>query len=276
MKVLSALNGSSEGAATRRPDADSKHLQKVTSSRNYPARDHYRGEEARQYEEVRLATASKRRKWNAEFLVLNRVLTTLPENSSLLDMPCGTGRFFPLLSRLGIHWVGADISRDMLKQIPTGLTGSAHGKALVVCEAEHLPFGDSTFDYTLCVRFFNLIPLHTTRSVLSELARISRRGVIIQIRLRGGRILFDSLLRWLRIWWPARLRELFHLGSRDHPGGSTIRRTFSPPLFLNFREAAEESGLRIVRTLPVGGLRSYLQPDRLKLCVLERPGHEDR
>src|ERR671924_2360731 len=47
--------------------------------------------------------------------IMARLLTQCQlAGGTLLDVPCGYGRFAPLFARLGITAVGADMSRDML------------------------------------------------------------------------------------------------------------------------------------------------------------------
>jgi SAM-dependent methyltransferase len=47
---------------------------------------------------------------------VRRLLTTCPAGGTVLDAPCGTGRYFPLTSEAGLHVVGIDQSAEMLAQ----------------------------------------------------------------------------------------------------------------------------------------------------------------
>ena len=49
---------------------------------------------------------------------VENVLRSLPHGQLILDVPCGTGRFLPLLLRAEHRVVGMDISADMLKKVP--------------------------------------------------------------------------------------------------------------------------------------------------------------
>src|SRR5688572_1037332 len=53
-------------------------------------------------------------KWKVEYAAVKEALTGL--SGSLLDAPCGTGRFFPIYKELGFRVLGLDISEDMLHQ----------------------------------------------------------------------------------------------------------------------------------------------------------------
>jgi len=107
--------------------------------------------------------------------VLRRAGAALPPGASALDVPCGTGRMGAALRRaLGPdgRWFGADISAEMLAEVPGGAP-------LARASAFALPFPDRTFDVVLSCRF-----LHhhgdaaARRAALAELARVSRGWVV--------------------------------------------------------------------------------------------------
>jgi cyclopropane fatty-acyl-phospholipid synthase-like methyltransferase len=47
---------------------------------------------------------------------VRRLLATCPAGATVLDAPCGTGRYFPLVADAGHHVVGIDQSAEMLAQ----------------------------------------------------------------------------------------------------------------------------------------------------------------
>ncbi|MCS7254231.1 MAG: methyltransferase domain-containing protein [Armatimonadota bacterium] len=114
--------------------------------------------------------------------------------SFVLDVPCGTGRIFQLLSQKGIKFIGADISHAMLleamgkpKSHLEGLVG------LVVSDAEWLPFKDGTFDAVMCIRFMFHVPREIQLRILKEMRRVTNRWGIVEFRHR-------YTLRYLSNW----------------------------------------------------------------------------
>jgi len=45
-----------------------------------------------------------------------RLLGMIPAGSTVLDAPCGTGRYFPLIAAAGMRIIGVDQSAGMLAQ----------------------------------------------------------------------------------------------------------------------------------------------------------------
>jgi len=63
----------------------------------YSARERYRGQAAVAYDEKRTGNRRNQRRWNAELACVDEIMNSIPEGSRVLDIPCGTGRFFPKL-----------------------------------------------------------------------------------------------------------------------------------------------------------------------------------
>ena len=120
---------------------------------------------------------STRAKWNA----IRRGLGGEFERvGSVLDVPCGTGRFTELLLGAGKHVVNADRSRAML--LAAREKDAAGRVNLVECDAARLPFADRSFDLVLSVRFFLHVPKPMRAGILREMGRVSRRFVVVDVR----------------------------------------------------------------------------------------------
>jgi ubiquinone/menaquinone biosynthesis C-methylase UbiE len=100
----------------------------------------------------------------------------------LLDVACGTGRTLHQLAQAhpGLRFYGADLSpayvrlaRKRLAHVPE--------VALVVENAEMLPFADATFDVATSVYLFHELPRNTRRNVVRELFRVVRPGGLVVI-----------------------------------------------------------------------------------------------
>ena len=100
------------------------------------------------------------------------ILQTLPPGH-VLDAGCGTGRYTRILRSLGHHVVAADLSPEMLRQLP-GRVGDR-----VVAQLQALPFPDRSFDLVVC----SLVLTHEPDLLgpVSELARVTRRGGTVLI-----------------------------------------------------------------------------------------------
>lgn len=241
---------------------------------DYPARSHYRSKAASGYDQRRTATRSRRRKWVAEMAALDAVLREFRAGATLLDVPCGTGRFLPLVRDHGLPWIGGDISLDMLHLVRSSGGPETSPPPLFCCDAECLPFPDRAFDYVMSFRFLNLLPEKALQNVLRELGRVARRGVIAEIRLAGTAPLVDPGLRLLRASvLPAIVGATRRSRPRRSVEGAAPSRVFPFPSKGRFLDLVEQAGLRLADVRQVGGWRGRTHADRLKVCLL-RPQRE--
>jgi len=138
-------------------------------------------EVAGQYDQRRFSSPFERLKHRRDEAVLRRVFlesVRLGPLEQVLDAPCGTGRLLPVLGEGDRSVTGADLSLEMLGQEAT--RDSAN---LLRAECERLPFADRSFDAVVCMRFlFHVEDPAARAAILSELARIARRAVIVQVR----------------------------------------------------------------------------------------------
>jgi ubiquinone/menaquinone biosynthesis C-methylase UbiE len=140
--------------------------------------DRYRGTVATGYESCRL----RQPKWHREQEIMSDLLKALPRNATLLDVPVGTGRFFEFYKVLDFRPTGVDISNDMLTQARQKAREVGLDVALAEGNVLKLGYPDRTFDAAVCIRLFNLIPLADVARAVSELARVSKRYVIVGAR----------------------------------------------------------------------------------------------
>jgi SAM-dependent methyltransferase len=100
-----------------------------------------------------------------------RLLETCPPDGIVLDAPCGTGRYFPLVAEAGRHVVGIDQSAGMLDQARArGIAAALHHVGL-----QELDF-DAEFDAVMTVDAMeNVFPEDWPR-VLANLRRALRPG----------------------------------------------------------------------------------------------------
>lgn len=104
-----------------------------------------------------------------------------------LDLPCGTGRLAPLLVARRIAGSGADVAIEMLRVARRKL---GPGVPVFQCSADAIPLPDRSLDAVFSIRFLFHLDAEGRCRVLTEMARVSRRWVVVDIRHRYN-------LRWL-------------------------------------------------------------------------------
>jgi len=106
---------------------------------------------------------------------------------TVLDCPCGAGRLLPLLLEGAERVWAADLSAWMIRE---ARRASGGGDRVVFTQgsAVRLPFATGAFDVTLCHRLIHHVPAREERAViLAELARVSRRAVVLSFADAGTR-----------------------------------------------------------------------------------------
>jgi ubiquinone/menaquinone biosynthesis C-methylase UbiE len=105
-----------------------------------------------------------------------RLLGTCPAGSTILDAPCGTGKYFTLVAAAGHRVVGADQSAGMLAQ------ARARGTALALHQArlQNLPYRGE-FDAVLTIDAMENIPPEDWPLVLANLHRAARPGGLLYL-----------------------------------------------------------------------------------------------
>lgn len=144
----------------------------------YPARDRYRDpDEARTYDARRFRSWRGRLIDRREQVLIARALDAagIAPPGRILDLPAGTGRLAPLLTEYAIDTFGADLSREMLGQ------ATGYGRRAVIADAVALPFPDGVFDAVVSLRFTAHLPPAVRRLALSEMARVSRRFLVVAV-----------------------------------------------------------------------------------------------
>ncbi len=111
--------------------------------------------------------------------ILTGWLNQLKRGASVLDCPCGTGRFTSLITGQGFHYTGADISVAMMEEAKKTVADPSTIQ-FVEADAEKLPFPDNSFDCVVVWRFLKHIADPAVRlKILAEAARVSRDKVLI-------------------------------------------------------------------------------------------------
>jgi SAM-dependent methyltransferase len=105
-----------------------------------------------------------------------RLLTLIPPAGTVLDAPCGTGRYFSLMTGAGMRVVGVDQSAGMLAQ--------ARARNLAVW-LEHKSLQElsyaAEFDAAITVDAMENVPPEDWPAVLANLSRAVRQGGVLYL-----------------------------------------------------------------------------------------------
>jgi ubiquinone/menaquinone biosynthesis C-methylase UbiE len=132
---------------------------------------------------------------HAERRLIDRVFQQIPKGT-LLDIPCGNGRFSVHLASKGYLVSAADHSEPMLELAREA--GRAAGLPFPIFQAdvENLVLADRQFETVLCFRLFHHFPEMAIRQrVVSEICRVAEKYVAISYFSPYS---FSSLKRELR------------------------------------------------------------------------------
>jgi ubiquinone/menaquinone biosynthesis C-methylase UbiE len=151
----------------------------------YKAKKKYRDVRiAERYDQTRFTGALGRIKLKRDQALVSRALRTMDPIGCVLDLPCGTGRFTPVLQERAGRVVSADISREMMAVAASRFPSAKVG--FIQCSVEALPFQDSCFDLTFTARFLLHLPLDLRQAAFRELSRVSKRWVFFDCLMEAG------------------------------------------------------------------------------------------
>jgi len=149
-------------------------------SAQYNAKTTYRDKEiACQYDTVRFRSSQGKARNVIEKNTVRELIPLGQSGGLVLDLATGTGRFGKLALDNGICVIGADISLEMLQVCSKKWENYKGFKGVVMCDAERLPFADSTFDGVIAIRLMVWVPPEIRRNILGEMKRVTKRWAIV-------------------------------------------------------------------------------------------------
>jgi ubiquinone/menaquinone biosynthesis C-methylase UbiE len=204
---------------------------------------------AADYDEHRFRTPRRQRRNARKWAAIQKALALANGVKTIVDLPCGTGRFTGHLARAGFEVVGSDISAEMMGQaakLPS--VQHANIRGYVRADAEKLPFKSKSTDCLMSIRFLFHVDPETRRRMLREFGRVSRRWVIADYRHKYS-------FRY-GVWKLTRALGL-------------TKRPFERVSVKSMTAEFEDAGLRVAKIIPV---RRGLSD---KWVVLAETGHVD-
>ena len=136
---------------------------------------------AGEYEARRFGTPLARWKHRHDEALVAALLARSGPHGSVLDLPCGTGRLFPVLSRAVPLVLGADLALEMMQA--GRAAREARAVPLFQADALRLPLADASVDALVSLRFLFHFERPERVAMLREFARVAGRAVIVQTRL---------------------------------------------------------------------------------------------
>ena len=114
-----------------------------------------------------------------------RLTAHIPEGATVLDCPCGNGRWLDAIADRGGRIVGLDLSPAMLGRARGRADALGIEAAFLAGEVEHLPLADASVDFTFSFALTKHLPQPVQRRALAEFGRVSRLGVICSFAVFG-------------------------------------------------------------------------------------------
>lgn len=138
----------------------------------------YHGAVAQGYDQKR----EQSEKWLIEQQIIEDMLSSMPTGNWVLDVPCGTGRFFKFYHDKGFLFRAVDASMDMLRQAADKVV-DPHKARLMQADVRALPLPDKCVDASVMARLTRWLSPDDCQLALKELQRVTRDRIILTARV---------------------------------------------------------------------------------------------
>lgn len=180
----------------------------------------------------RFERGSRARIDRREQRAVRRIFGRLPDCRSVLDVPCGAGRFLPTLAEFCPEVMGADIAAEVLEHARQKAEATGGRARVFRGDASRLELADGAVDAIFCNRLLHHILKEEERArILKELHRVTQRYLVVSFFDYQG---FGAVRRLFK-----RLK-----GSKPIYGGQ--------PTIEQFRAEITRAGFRERELVPTG------------------------
>lgn len=147
---------------------------------NWSPDKHYQSRSvALDYDKLRFTSLSGRIFNFLEKRAISKCFSNLSRGSTIVDIPCGTGRLAETLLHFGYTVHGMDISAEMLEVAKRRLEDADVRFRIEVADAKHVMENHPTSDGALCARFLMHFPLPEQIMFLKGVVALSKSVVVI-------------------------------------------------------------------------------------------------
>ena len=116
---------------------------------------------------------------SAEMILIDKVFGHIPKGS-VLDIPCGKGRFTTWLSKKAYRVTAVDYSESMCELTRMAIDNESVDALVIRGDVENLIFPDRQFRTVFCFRLFHHFPnVDIRRSAVAEICRVAEEYVAI-------------------------------------------------------------------------------------------------
>ena len=155
---------------------------------------------------------------------VRKIVGDLPGGLTVLDVPCGIGRWWPELSKVAQKIVAVDISEGMLGYARECAKAFAGSVEVLQGDSEKLPFGDAEFDMIFSFALFKHLPRPVQYRVMAEFGRVTKRYVVVALGVMNHAT--------YEFWRRRRIAESFPMMPEEltwmaQAAGLTVRRSLS-------------------------------------------------
>jgi ubiquinone/menaquinone biosynthesis C-methylase UbiE len=163
---------------------------------------------------------------------VGRIFQQLPKCRSVLDVPCGAGRFLAALAREGREVIEVDVAAAVLELAKQRAAQLGISARFIPADASRLPLPDNTVDAVFSNRLLHHITVAAERAVfLREFRRVARHHAVVSFFDYRS---FGSLRQFMK-----RLK-----GRRVNYAGQ--------PTLAEFTEEVVRCGFRVRQVVPTG------------------------
>jgi ubiquinone/menaquinone biosynthesis C-methylase UbiE len=164
---------------------------------------------------------------------VKKIFADLPDVRTVLDVPCGAGRFLRNLSANNRQVTGMDVAADVLEFAKERAKKFGIQAEFKVGDAAHLPFGDSSLDVVFSNRLLHHISNAAERGIfLREFHRVSKHYVVVSF---FDYLAFGGLRKFLKT---LKGRKVNYAGQ---------------PTLNQFKSEVAAAGFRVRSIVPTGG-----------------------
>lgn len=151
-------------------------------------KDHYTHNRADAYATHHEKSARTKLTTRRERELLSRALRRAGNPQVLLDLPCGTGRFWPAIAAAGAkRLIAGDNSDGMLEVAGRNALGPDFPEQFINTSLFAIDLPDESVDFFACMRFFHHLAHTEDRlTALAEIKRVTRRFAAISLWVDGN------------------------------------------------------------------------------------------